>query len=347
MFRALLVVLVLFRGMAAFAQDNALPFRPIVGINIGVGLPKVEPISGTRFSAWPFVAGTLDLGASWTYREKVGLAAIGIFAINGYDFSNGTFDYDIYHLTQRAELRAFWQRPMNTALRTSLRAGMGIGLAFQSDAVRDTRRGIFQALTTATAMQRTYLSPEVVLVKQEGRHRVEWGLRYVTHLQRQIAFSTRLTAGQDTTMATATHDHLALVVRVHLGLRRPKLPRPPPPSIDFAGRRTDTLSTIAARKPRITLSLWDNAEYDGDTLSVFLNGNPVLVGHELGRRRFRLKLDLVPGENTLLIVAHNEGRVPPNTASASIRAGAGRRKLLFSTALERNQALRIVREPLR
>lgn len=325
------------------AQDGALPFRPIVGINLGVGLPQVEAISGVRFATRPFFAGTLDLGGSWTYREKVGLAALGVFAINGYDFTNGVFDYDVYHLTRRAELRAFWQRPLDPRLNTSVRAGLGIGLAIQGSDTRDSRQGAFQALTSATAMQRTYLSPEAVLVKQEGRHRVEFGLRYVTHLQRQVAFSTRLSAGPDTSLATATHDHLALVIRFHLGLKRAVMPTLPPPPVEYAERSTDTLATIAAGNERITLWLWDNAEYDGDTLSIFVNGRPVLVGHELGRKRHKLRVDLKPGENVLLVVAHNEGRVPPNTASVVLRAGKGRKELLFSTSLRKNQVLRIVR----
>jgi hypothetical protein len=344
MMRIALTFLLLNCGLPLPAQDRALPFRPIVGINIGVGVPKLEQVSGAPFTAVPSLAGTLDLGLSWVYRERVGLMALGVLAINGYDFRKGDVVHDIYHLTQRAEVRAFWQRGLNVGSRIRLRAGMGIGLALQDNAQRDTRVGNFQAFATATSMQRTYLAPEVCLVKQEGRHRVEAGLRYVTHLHREIPFTTRLGQGGDTTIATARHDHLAVVIRFHFGLRRPKLPRPRPPAIDPARRRTDTLATIPANKPRVTLWLWDNAECDGDTLSVFLNDIPVLVGHELGRKRHKLRIDLQPGENLLHVVAHNEGRVAPNTARAILRSGNGRRSFLFTTSMERNQVLRIVRE---
>lgn len=344
MFRCLFALLAYLTGVLCSAQDGALPFRPIVGINLGVGLPKVEAVSGTRFITRPFFAGTIDFGASWTYREKVGLVALGVLAINGYDFTNGEFDYDVYHLTRRAEMRAFWQRPLDPGLNTSLRVGMGIGLASQGNTSLDTRRGPFRALSSATAMQRTYLSPEALIVKQEGRHRVELGLRYVTHLQRQVAFTTRLSVGADTTLASATHDHLALVIRFHWGLKRPVVPTFPMPPIDHLARSTDTLTTLSASKSRITLWLWDNAEYDGDTLTVLLNGRPVLVGHELGRKRHKLKVDLVPGENILMVVAHNEGRVSPNTASVVVRTGKGRKELLFTTSLRKNQVLRLVRD---
>jgi hypothetical protein len=55
-------------------------------------------------------------------------------------------------------------------------------------------------------------------------------------------------------------------------------------------------------------------------------------------------LDLVHGENTLLVVAHNEGRVSPNTASAFVRAGNGRQQLLIKTGEKLNAVLVIRRE---
>lgn len=342
--RSFALLLGLAAARCAFGQDGALPFRLVAGINLGVGLPRLETINGAAFTTSPHFAGTLDLGATWTYRERWGLAALGVLAINGYDYMKGAVDYDIYHLTRRAEVRAFWQRSLNERLRTSVRAGICLGLAFQGGDTRDTREGTFQALTTATPLQRTYLAPEVCLVKMEGRHRVEWGLRYVTHLQREVALSTRLSDGADTTLATARHDHLALVIRFHLGMKRLALPAPPPPAIAYGDRTTDTLTTLTANRQRITLWLWDNAERDGDTLSVIVNGRPVLTGLALTRKRHKLKVDLAPGMNELLVVAHNEGRVPPNTASALVRTGRGRKELLFSTSMQRNQALRIMRE---
>jgi hypothetical protein len=173
---------------------------------------------------------------------------------------------------------------------------------------------------------------------------MELGLRYTRHLQREPAFSTTLALGPDTSLATATNDLFGLVLRFHFGLKRPTMPALPMPPIDFAARTTDTLTTVTVHKQRITLWLWDNAEYDGDTLSVLLNGRPVLVGHELTRTRHRSRLDLRPGENILLVVAHNEGRVPPNTASVLVATGKGRKQLLVSTSLRKNQVVRIVRE---
>jgi len=68
------------------------------------------------------------------------------------------------------------------------------------------------------------------------------------------------------------------------------------------------------------------------------------VGHELTHRKHRLKLDLWPGNNTVRVVAHNEGRVPPNTASCRVKLGQGRKELLIRTSEVADQVMVVVRE---
>ena len=45
------------------------------------------------------------------------------------------------------------------------------------------------------------------------------------------------------------------------------------------------------------------------------------------------------GLNRLRVVAHNEGRVPPNTASCILRRGKGREALLIKTARDKDQVI--------
>ena len=85
------------------------------------------------------------------------------------------------------------------------------------------------------------------------------------------------------------------------------------------------------------------AEEDGDTVSVLLNGLVVLDHYELTHRRTTVKLPLREGLNDVVVVAHNEGRVPPNTARAVLRTGTRRTQLVLKTFLDRNSALRVTR----
>jgi hypothetical protein len=45
-----------------------------------------------------------------------------------------------------------------------------------------------------------------------------------------------------------------------------------------------------------------------------------------------------------MVVAHNEGRVPPNTASAILHTGDGKLRLLVKTSRSQNSLVRILRE---
>jgi hypothetical protein len=111
----------------------------------------------------------------------------------------------------------------------------------------------------------------------------------------------------------------------------------------YASRVTDTLTTIRVSERRILLRFWDDSEEDGDVISILLNGEPILVAEELTRKRKKIRADLERGENILLIVAENEGRIPPNTARVQVSTGAGWKNLLVKTSLQMNQAVRIER----
>jgi hypothetical protein len=265
--------------------------------------------------------------------------------LNGYNYGQGTMEYDVYHFGPRTDVRAWWMVPLDRQLGTSLRFAMGYGIAYRSDDELIALEPGFTAVTRGTDGRTPYIAPEIGLTKMEGRHQFDLALRYVRHLERTSNLSTAITTPTGgASYASATGDHLGLVLRFHYGFKRRAVPPPPAPAIAYRERSTDTVITLTTTRERITLELWDNAEYDGDTISVLLNGVPVLIDFELTKRHHRLKLDLVQGDNTVLVVAHNEGRVSPNTASVYVRAGNGRQQLLIKTGEKLNAVLVIRRE---
>jgi hypothetical protein len=140
----------------------------------------------------------------------------------------------------------------------------------------------------------------------------------------------------------ATDDHLALMTRYHIGFRR-REEGLPALHLPEGERDQDTLSMLHCKRERITLRLWDDAEMDGDTVSVLLNGRPVLVAHRLSHDPVKLRLDLRYGSNAIEVIAHNEGRIPPNTARGIVRRGKGREPMLIKTYRTRSQLLLIER----
>ncbi|MCU0376098.1 MAG: hypothetical protein MUF24_12400 [Chitinophagaceae bacterium] len=66
----------------------------------------------------------------------------------------------------------------------------------------------------------------------------------------------------------------------------------------------------------VELRFYDNAEVDGDSISLFLNGKIIFQHIKLDVRPYTLRLAItdLPAESELTMVAENLGAIPPNTA---------------------------------
>lgn len=95
----------------------------------------------------------------------------------------------------------------------------------------------------------------------------------------------------------------------------------------------------------ILLELWDDAAEDGDSISIRLNGQEVVTGFPVKKKRQHIKVTLEEGENRLIMVADNLGAIAPNTAVLRIVAGALRKSVSIKTNMKQNNMLLIVYEP--
>ena len=69
-----------------------------------------------------------------------------------------------------------------------------------------------------------------------------------------------------------------------------------------------------------TLSIWDDANEDGDRVSIYLNGKLILDNYELRRTKKQIRLSLATQakKSFLKIKALNEGKASPNTSRIRI-----------------------------
>lgn len=85
------------------------------------------------------------------------------------------------------------------------------------------------------------------------------------------------------------------------------------------------LANLQSTSRTITLAIWDDAEQDGDTVSIRLN-NRVIADRMLVKRipQF-ITVDLAPQGNVLSVIAENLGSIPPNTSILEIIDGQRRK----------------------
>ena len=99
----------------------------------------------------------------------------------------------------------------------------------------------------------------------------------------------------------------------------------------------------------LELSLYDNGEVDGDTVSVLLNGEIILPRQMLKAGAIRKTIKTPAGQEEFLLVlyAENLGKYPPNTGLLIVKDGEETRQIRFSADLKQNAAIIFRRKPIR
>lgn len=108
------------------------------------------------------------------------------------------------------------------------------------------------------------------------------------------------------------------------------------------GRRVKSQEEIVVSSTDATVLVWDHGAVDLDTVSVNLNGNWILQNYGLEKNHHAIEVQLVPGNNYLMLYAHNLGTTPPNTASVQVDDGIRRQTMQLRSSL-RNCGMLVIR----
>lgn len=106
-------------------------------------------------------------------------------------------------------------------------------------------------------------------------------------------------------------------------------------------RSVDTISTIITPEKTITISIFDNGQVDGDTITVFHNNEILLANHFVSAVPYRITItnSQQQSRHEIMLVANNLGSIPPNTAVLNVEAGDKRYRLSASADLSKNVLL--------
>jgi hypothetical protein len=99
--------------------------------------------------------------------------------------------------------------------------------------------------------------------------------------------------------------------------------------------------TVSFTSDSLLLSLYDNGEVDGDTVSVLLNGRIFLEKQGLSTTAIK-KTIYIPANidrMELIMYAESLGAIPPNTGLLVIRDGKNLYEVRFSGDLQKNAAI--------
>ena len=99
--------------------------------------------------------------------------------------------------------------------------------------------------------------------------------------------------------------------------------------------------TVAFHSDSLQLTLYDNGEIDGDTVSVVMNGEVIISKQRLSTNALRKTIFIDPTQDSVQLVmyAENLGSIPPNTGLLVVKDGKDLYEIRFSGDLQKNAAI--------
>lgn len=111
---------------------------------------------------------------------------------------------------------------------------------------------------------------------------------------------------------------------------------------ELAKRKIETIRTVDFKSDSLVLTLYDNGEVDGDTVSILLNGKNIMPRQGLSTIAINKTIYITPdlGDTLQLIMyAENLGSIPPNTGLLIIHDGEDMYEIRFAGDLQKNAAI--------
>jgi len=110
----------------------------------------------------------------------------------------------------------------------------------------------------------------------------------------------------------------------------------------IAGRKSEFSQVVDFKADSLVLSLYDNGEIDGDTVSVIMNGETIMAKQGIKASAIRKTIYIQPGQNedfTLVLFADNLGKYPPNTGLLVVHDGEDVYHLRFSSDFQKSTGI--------
>jgi hypothetical protein len=122
----------------------------------------------------------------------------------------------------------------------------------------------------------------------------------------------------------------------------PALIEPEKPAIKLENRKNELVREITVDNDSLSVTLYDNAEIDGDSITLIYNDKIITTHQRLTDKALTFYIKIERGSNSrneLVMYAENLGSIPPNTALMVIYDGKKRYELNIKSTEKTNGAV--------
>ena len=112
----------------------------------------------------------------------------------------------------------------------------------------------------------------------------------------------------------------------------------PPPPLVLKTRENALVRKIETEAGEIKINIYDNAEIDGDTVSIYHNNTLIRSHIRLSQKPISISIGVNPSQShhELIMVAENLGSIPPNTSVMIITTPGNRYEVFISSSEQKN-----------
>ena len=115
----------------------------------------------------------------------------------------------------------------------------------------------------------------------------------------------------------------------------------------IVGRENKLIKRVETNSKTISLDLYDNGTIDNDTIIIYDNNKVIANLKRLSYKAIHIELTFSPSvlEHEIVVVAHNMGSIPPNTALVVLNDANTRKEFYISTTTKLNAKFEFVYKP--
>lgn len=106
-------------------------------------------------------------------------------------------------------------------------------------------------------------------------------------------------------------------------------------------RKVKIDNVIQVQSKKLRIKVWDNGTVDGDFVTLLLNGKKILDNYRVDKRKWSIPVEVLDGDNFLILHAEDLGDISPNTVAVSIDDGVKEEIIVMSSNLEVSGAILI------
>ena len=111
------------------------------------------------------------------------------------------------------------------------------------------------------------------------------------------------------------------------------------------GRENKLIKRLTTSSKKISLDLYDNGTIDNDTIIIYDNNKVIANLKRLSYKAIHVELEFTTGQHDIIIVAHNMGSIPPNTALVVLNDANSRQEFFITTTNKVNAKFEFVYKP--